>query len=192
MTCGSKPSSRRFGGTRSVRSRRFYGHRVDAVLGRGARPILRPHHEPDPHRARELSIRHRAGAREEVRPLDEGRLRSDAPDGDPSDCADPWRGAYKEEILALAARISGVDLIEVATSRNLAAVFTQIIRFSESELRQMIGWYLDRFDVQNIKTIVRGKLFGAAPAEVSEDIVAAGSLRESFLQSLIELPTLEE
>ena len=101
-------------------------------------------------------------------------------------------GAYKEEILALAARISGVDLIEVATSRNLAAVFTQIIRFSESELRQMIGWYLDRFDVQNIKTIVRGKLFGAAPAEVSEDIVAAGSLRESFLQSLIELPTLEE
>ena len=101
-------------------------------------------------------------------------------------------GAYKEEILTLAAKLSGVDLIEVATSRNLAAVFTQIIGFSESELRQMIGWYLDRFDVQNIKTIVRGKLFGAAPGEISEDIVAAGSLRASFLQTLIELPTLED
>ena len=85
-------------------------------------------------------------------------------------------GAYKEEILTLAAKLSGVDLIEVATSRNLAAVFTQIIGFSESELRQMIGWYLDRFDVQNIKTIVRGKLFGAAPGEISEDIVVVGSL----------------
>src|SRR5213594_4979144 len=101
-------------------------------------------------------------------------------------------GAYKEEILALAARVSGVDLIELATSRNLAAVYTQIIGFSEGELRQMIGWYLDRFDVQNVKTIVRGKLFGASPAEIQEDIVAAGSMRESYLQSLIELPTLDE
>src|SRR2546426_5322146 len=101
-------------------------------------------------------------------------------------------GAYKDQILALATKVSGVDLIEIATSRNLAAVFTQIIGFSEGELREMIGWYLDRFDVQNIKTIVRGKLFGATPAEVSEDIVPAGSLRESFLESLIQLPTLEE
>jgi V/A-type H+-transporting ATPase subunit C len=101
-------------------------------------------------------------------------------------------GAYKTEILALAARASGVDLIELATSRNLAAVFAQIINFSEGELRQMIGWYLDRFDVQNIKTIVRGKLYGASASEIQEDIVAAGSMRESFLRSLIELPTLDE
>src|SRR3989440_8891216 len=101
-------------------------------------------------------------------------------------------GAYKAEILALGSKVSGVDLIELATSRNLAAVYTQIIGFSEGELRQMIGWYLDRFDVQNVKTIVRGKLFGASPSEIQEDIVAAGSMREAFLQSLIELPTLDE
>jgi V/A-type H+-transporting ATPase subunit C len=101
-------------------------------------------------------------------------------------------GAYKAEILALASKVSGVDLIELATSRNLAAVYTQIIGFSEGELRQMIALYLDRFDVQNIKTIVRGKLFGASVAEIQEDIVAAGSMRESFLLSLIELPTLDE
>ncbi len=101
-------------------------------------------------------------------------------------------GAYKAEILALATKVSGVDLIELATSRNLAAVYTQIIEFSEGELRQMIGWYLDRFDVQNVKTIVRGKVFGASSAEILEDIVAAGSMRESFLQGLIDLPTLDE
>src|SRR5207245_3296248 len=100
-------------------------------------------------------------------------------------------GAYKAEVLALASRASGVDLIEVSTSRNLAAVFTQIIGFSEGGLRQMIGWYLDRFDVQNVKTIVRGKLFGATSEEISEDIVAAGSMGESFLRSLIELPNLD-
>src|SRR5205807_9495426 len=100
--------------------------------------------------------------------------------------------AYKSEVLALASRTSGVVLIELATSRNLAAVYTQIIEFSEGALRQMIGWYLDRFDVQNVKTIVRGKIFGASSAEILEDIVAAGSMRESFLQGLIDLPTLDE
>lgn len=101
-------------------------------------------------------------------------------------------GAYKKEILALATKSSGVDLIELALSRNLAAVFAQIIGFSEGELRQMIAWYLDRFDVQNVKTIVRGKTFGAAAAEIQEDIVAAGSMRESFLYGLIEIPSLED
>src|SRR3989449_10077616 len=91
-------------------------------------------------------------------------------------------GAYKTEILALATKASGVDLIELATSRNLAAVYTQIIGFSEGELRQMIGWYLDRFDVQNVKTIVRGKTFGASPTEILEDLVPAGSMKETFLQ----------
>jgi V/A-type H+-transporting ATPase subunit C len=101
-------------------------------------------------------------------------------------------GAYKAEILALATKASGVDLIELATSRNLAAVFRQIIGFSEGELRQMIAWYLDRFDVQNIKTIVRGKLFGASSTEVQEDLVPAGSMGEAYLRSLIDLPSLDD
>lgn len=101
-------------------------------------------------------------------------------------------GAYKAEILALAPKASGVDLIELATSRNLAAVFTQIIGFSEGELRQMIAWYLDRFDVQNVKTIVRGRMFGASAAEIQEDMVAAGSMRESFLHTLIDQPSLDD
>ena len=101
-------------------------------------------------------------------------------------------GAYKSEVLAAASKASGVDLIELATSRNLGAVFAQIIGFSEGELRQMIGWYLDRFDVQNIKTIVRGKTFGASAAEILEDLVAAGSMKETFLQTLVDLPSLDE
>ena len=101
-------------------------------------------------------------------------------------------GVYKAEILALAPRLSGVDLIEVATNRNMAAVFTQIINFSEGELRQMIALYLDRFDVHNIKTIVRGKTFGATGTEILEDLVPAGSLDERFLREIIELPSLDE
>ncbi len=93
-------------------------------------------------------------------------------------------GTYKPEILALGAKLSGVDLIEVATSQRLANVFTQIYGFSEGALKKMIGWYLDRFDVQNIKTIVRGKAFGASSQEIMDNVVAAGSMRERFLGEL--------
>src|SRR5207247_10675161 len=96
-------------------------------------------------------------------------------------------GAYKAEVLALASKASGVDLIELATSRNLAAVFAQIIGFSEGELRQMIGWYLDRFDVQNIKTNVRWKRFGASSSEILEDLDSAGSMNDSFVKATVEL-----
>ena len=100
-------------------------------------------------------------------------------------------GTYKREVLSLGTKLSGVDLIEVATSRRLAAVFAQIIGFSEGELRRMTGWYLGRFDVQNIKTIVRGKVYGASAEEIMDGIVAAGSMQERFLRELVETPTLD-
>src|SRR5438094_9584655 len=75
-------------------------------------------------------------------------------------------GAYKAEILALATKASGVDLIELATSRNLAAVYTQILEFSEGELRQENGWYLERLDVQDIQELDRRNMVGAAPEEI--------------------------
>lgn len=100
-------------------------------------------------------------------------------------------GAYKAEILELGARLRGVDLVETATTRNMARVFNQIIGFSEGELRQMIGFYLDRFDVSNVKTIVRAKVHGATAEEILEDLVPAGSMSEPFLRRLIDAPGVE-
>ena len=101
-------------------------------------------------------------------------------------------GEYRQQVVALGARYSGVDLIERATSENLARVFTQIYEFCEGQLQAMIGSYLDRWDVNNIKTILRGKLYGATPQEITEDLVPAGSLPAVFLQQLVQRETLAE
>jgi len=101
-------------------------------------------------------------------------------------------GPYKEQLLALGARLRGVDLIERATADNLAKVFTQLIAMSEGRLRDMVSRYLDRWDVANIKTILRGKLYGAPTADVEEDLVAAGSLDDAFLRSLVEKETIDD
>lgn len=99
---------------------------------------------------------------------------------------------YKAEMVALGARYGGVDLIERATSRNLANTYSQIFGFCEGPLKAMVGRYLDRWDLQNIKTIVRAKTHGASKEEVDEDLVAAGSFSQDFLSSLADLETLED
>lgn len=101
-------------------------------------------------------------------------------------------GQYREQMLALGAKYSGVDLIEMATRNNLADIFTQIIEFSEGNLRTMISRFLDRWDVWNIKTIIRGKSYGAANEEIIEDLIPAGSFSTEFLRKLAEKETVEE
>ncbi len=101
-------------------------------------------------------------------------------------------GQYHDEMLALGTRYDGVDLVEMATRDNLAKVFTQIIGFSEGPLRTMIGHYLDRWDVWNVKTVLRGKFYGAPGEEILEDVVAAGSLDLAFLERLVGHETIEE
>lgn len=98
---------------------------------------------------------------------------------------------YKAEMLALGARYSGVDLIENAVSQNLAETYNRIYDFSEGNLRAMVGRYLDRYDLENVKTIVRAKTYGASAEDVQEDLVPAGSFSEEFLDELIEAPTLD-
>src|SRR5690349_7748935 len=99
---------------------------------------------------------------------------------------------YKSEMLALGARYAGVDLIEHATSLNLTRTYNQIYDFCEGHLREIVGRYLDRFDLQNVKTIVRAKTYGASAEQVEEDLVPAGSLPVEFLRELAAAPTLND
>ncbi len=101
-------------------------------------------------------------------------------------------GDYKEEILELGARYAGVDLIELATRDRLAKVYTQIIEFSEGELRRMVSRFADRWDVSNLKTILRGKFYGATEEEIWEDVIPAGSFTADFLRQLVDLDTVPE
>jgi len=94
---------------------------------------------------------------------------------------------YQAEIAELASSYSGVDLIEMATSRNLARVYRTVLDFCKGELREMIEAYLLRWDFWNIKTILRGKFSGASIEEIQEDLVPAGKLTEEYLNTLLTM-----
>ena len=64
---------------------------------------------------------------------------------------------YKEAIDKLASTLAGADLLEAALNQNLSNSYEKLRRISSEELRLLINEYLKRKDIEDIKTIIRGK-----------------------------------
>ncbi|NLL94304.1 MAG: ATP synthase A1 subunit C [Thermoplasmatales archaeon] len=99
---------------------------------------------------------------------------------------------YSEEITELTGKFEGIDLIEHATYRNMAGYFKGILDVSTGELHDMLAAVLQRWDVWNLKVILRGKSFGIDPDSVREDLVPAGELALQELEKMIALETVGE
>lgn len=99
---------------------------------------------------------------------------------------------YKREIDELATRHSGADLLELALNRNLAGSFKKMMRISPYELGLLISEYAKRKDIEDIKTILRGKFTGADEGMILNSITAAGTLSHDFLVSLLKKESVED
>jgi V/A-type H+-transporting ATPase subunit C len=99
---------------------------------------------------------------------------------------------YEAEMNALGARHSGVDLIEYALNRNIAKHFEDLLQWSEGRLYDLIARYLRKFDVWNVKTIIRGLYADADREDVETDLIRAGEFDEEFLGQLLNAGSIEE
>ena len=100
--------------------------------------------------------------------------------------------SYKTEIVELAKELSGADLLELALNRNLAGSFKKLIRISPHGLGLLIKEYAKRKDIEDIKTILRGKFTGADEKTIMNSITAAGTLSYDFLASLLKKESVDE
>ncbi|MDR2865890.1 MAG: ATP synthase A1 subunit C [Methanomassiliicoccaceae archaeon] len=99
---------------------------------------------------------------------------------------------YQKEMAELAGRTEGIDLIEHATYRNMAEVFSSILQSTQGELRDMVSAYLTKWDIWNLKVILRGKTYGVDIESMKEDLVPAGRLDASALDKLLSLENDKE
>lgn len=99
---------------------------------------------------------------------------------------------YKEEIDKLGMEYAGADLLELALNRNLSDSFKKLLRISSEELAVLIKEYLKRKDIEDIKTILRGKFLNADERSITASITAAGTLSYDFLMSLLKKGSIEE
>jgi V/A-type H+-transporting ATPase subunit C len=92
---------------------------------------------------------------------------------------------YKQEIDELGTIFSGIDLIEVALSWNLAKEYQKIQEITPGTLKEFTRSYLRRWDIQNILTILRGRMQGEKVGKIKEILVPAGSLDRAVLDRLL-------
>jgi len=92
---------------------------------------------------------------------------------------------YRSEIDELGTSFSGINLVEVALSWNLAKEYQNILELVPGELKYFTASYLRRWDIQNVVTVLRGKMQGMSPGRIKEVLVPAGRLDRVALDRLI-------
>jgi V/A-type H+-transporting ATPase subunit C len=99
---------------------------------------------------------------------------------------------YKEEIERATLQYSGIKCIEVALRNDFTKAFRKIFGFMKGgESETYIKILLSRWDIQNIKTILRGKNLHIPSSEIIECLVPAGQLDETTLVELIKQPDVK-
>ena len=93
---------------------------------------------------------------------------------------------YKKEFDEFARFFNGMPLVEYSLNKNIENQFSSILKFSVRNARGELNLYLERFDVMNIKTILRGKLSGIDNEFVLNEMIAAGKLSRAFFKELVE------
>jgi V/A-type H+-transporting ATPase subunit C len=99
---------------------------------------------------------------------------------------------YKEEIERATVQYSGIKCIEVALRNDFTKAFRKILGFMKGgESETYINILLSRWDIQNIKTILRGKNIHIPSSEIIECLVPAGQLDDTTLVELIKQPDVK-
>ncbi len=100
---------------------------------------------------------------------------------------------YKKEITELGLLYTGFELTEHALNKNRDSTYQQILKFSEGDLHDMLAAYLEREDVLNLKTILRGILNHIPAEEILQTLRAGGRYPPDFWKHLIDdSKTLED
>lgn len=96
---------------------------------------------------------------------------------------------YRDDLIGSKGRYEGIPAIESALRTNFVRTFKKVLDFTRmEEADRYIRIFLHRWDVQNIKTIIRGKNIHVTNEEIKSCIVPAGELDEATLTELVRQP----
>jgi V/A-type H+/Na+-transporting ATPase subunit C len=101
--------------------------------------------------------------------------------------ADLENSPYRDEIIEAKGQLSGILCVEYALRENFTRTFRKIQDFAkQEEAEQYIIIFLHRWDVQNIKTILRGRNIHVTNDEILSCLVPAGEMDEVTLKELLK------
>lgn len=78
----------------------------------------------------------------------------------------------------------GLRGIEDGLRNDLVKIYHKIVKMSEGQSKELLGLLLDRWDVADLKTILRGKHISTMPEEILSNIMQIGSLSTGLAKAL--------
>ena len=99
---------------------------------------------------------------------------------------------YKKEVDELAMEYRGVELIERTLQKSLGNKFGKLLRISPQDLKLLIKVYQKRYDIYNIKVILRAKFSSIPQNEIRSHMSPVAVEKNDFFEKLIAQKTVEE
>ncbi|HEU5299519.1 MAG TPA: V-type ATPase subunit [bacterium] len=97
---------------------------------------------------------------------------------------------YGHDLQEALARYPALQAVDVALARNFYQSTTRILSFADGAPRDLIEVVLMRWDLGNLRTILRGKHTGTPAEEIAANLMPAGSLNEAALRELAGQPDI--
>ncbi len=98
------------------------------------------------------------------------------------------QSTWNDDIEVALARFVGVRVVMEAARLNLARTYGRIRSFLDGDAARLLGILLGRWDLANLKAILRGQRVGAPPDAILEALTPAGALDEAALRALARQP----
>ncbi len=100
--------------------------------------------------------------------------------------------SYRQDLEDASVQYTGLACVEEALRRNLSKTFRLIFSFVKGEdAETLINIFLNKWDIQNIKTILRGINIQEMPEEIAESLAPAGALNDATLAEMIKQPDVK-
>ena len=99
-------------------------------------------------------------------------------------------GPYGRPIDSVGGEASDVARIEEALRRNVAETLSRLLAISSGECGEAVRLVLGRWELQAVKTVVRGKAAGASAGEILSALVPTGLHNEAALEEMCRQPSL--
>ena len=99
---------------------------------------------------------------------------------------------YKKEVDELAMVYRGIELIERTLQLNLGNKFDKLLKIAPHDLRLLVTIYMKRYDIYNIKTIMRAKFSKMSMEETKKHLSPVSVADSSYFEKLNAQKTVEE
>ena len=99
---------------------------------------------------------------------------------------------YRPDIEDASVQYAGLACVEEALRRNLGKTLRLLFKFLKGEdAERFVNVFLNKWDVQNIKTILRGKNIHEVADEILASLAPAGALDDATLIELVKQPDVK-